>query len=182
MTSYAKLPKADVIFITHAHYDHLDLDAINAIRDASTVVIANGEAGAKVRRSVVMRNGESKDVRPYLKVTAVPAYNTPERQKFHPKGRDNGYVLTLGGSTIYVSGDCEPQPEILSLKVDVAFLPVNQPYTMTVKQAVDSIKAMRPKIFYPYHYGDTDVNSLKAQLAKEAPEVDVRLPPQKRLT
>jgi L-ascorbate metabolism protein UlaG (beta-lactamase superfamily) len=177
---YSKLPKADVIFVTHAHFDHLDTDAVAAVRDKNTVVVSNPEAGAKLRGSIILKNGESRDVRPYLKVTAVPAYNTPQKSKFHPKGRDNGYLLTLGGTTIYVSGDTEPQPEILALKADVIFLPVNQPYTMTTRQAADTAKAIGPKVFYPYHYSDTNVDELKALLASEAPAIDVRLPPQKR--
>jgi L-ascorbate metabolism protein UlaG (beta-lactamase superfamily) len=90
---YSKLPKADVIFVTHSHYDHLDVDSVAAIRDSNTVVVANAEAGAKLPRSIVLKNGDSKEIRPYLSVTAVPAYNTPQKAKSHPKGRHNRYLL-----------------------------------------------------------------------------------------
>jgi len=180
-TDYTKLPKGDVIFVTHSHFDHLDTEAIAAVRGPDTIVVANGEAGAQIPGSIVMKNGDVKELRPYLTVTAVPAYNTPERHGFHPPGRDNGYTFSLGGTSFYVPGDTEPQPELLALKADVVFLPVNQPYTMTIQQAVDTVKAIKPKIFYPIHYSQTNVEELKATLAKEAPGVDVRLPPQKRL-
>jgi L-ascorbate metabolism protein UlaG (beta-lactamase superfamily) len=179
MADYKSLPKADVILITHTHFDHLDKDAVKAVRTPQTVVISNADGGKELPGAKVLSNGQSHTVEGWLKVDAVPAYNLPERQKFHPKGRDNGYVLTLGGSTIYVSGDTEPQPEILRLHPDVAFLPVNQPYTMKIPQAVETVKAMKPRVFYPYHYADTDVRKLKGSVEKEAPGVEVRLSQQK---
>jgi L-ascorbate metabolism protein UlaG (beta-lactamase superfamily) len=178
MGDYKKLPKADVILITHDHFDHLDKEAVAAVRTPQSVLITNGTVGKALSGAIVLNNGQSRNVDGWLKVDAVPAYNLPERQKFHPKGRDNGYLLSLGGSTIYVSGDTEPQPEILALHPDVIFLPVNQPYTMKIPQAVETVKAMRPKVFYPYHYADTDVRKLKSTVEKEIPGVEVRLPKQ----
>jgi L-ascorbate metabolism protein UlaG (beta-lactamase superfamily) len=179
---YSTFPKASVILVTHEHGDHLDTGAISAVRTPSTVVIANEAAGAQLQGAIILKNGDTREVPPFLKITAVPAYNLPERSGFHPKGRDNGYVLTLGGTSFYVAGDTEPQEEILALKADVIFLPVNQPYTMTIDQAVATAKAIKPKIFYPYHYSDTDVGKIKTILAKELPETEVRLPPQKKLS
>jgi L-ascorbate metabolism protein UlaG (beta-lactamase superfamily) len=173
----AKFPKAAVILVTHEHGDHLDAAAVAALSAPGTVVIANEAAARSLPGAIALRNGDARDVAPFLRVAAVPAYNAPERQQFHPKGRDNGYVLTLGGTTFYVAGDTEPQPEILALSADVIFLPVNQPYTMTIEQAVATAKAIRPRVFYPYHYSDTDVGRLKAILAAELPDTDVRLPP-----
>lgn len=107
---------------------------------------------------------------------AVPAYNTtPGRDKFHPKGRDNGYILTVGGTRIYIAGDTEDIPEMKQIKnIDIAFLPVNQPYTMTPEQAIQSAKTIQPHILYPYHYGDTNINEVKDGLKNEK-EIEVRI-------
>ena len=117
-----------------------------------------------------MRPGSIATPRDYIKVEAVAAYNTTrEHQQFHPKLREDcGYLLTLGGTRIYIAGDTEPTPEMKSLRdVDVAFLPVNQPYTMTVEQAVEAVKTLRPKIFYPYHYGQVEEKTDIERLVRE---------------
>ena len=103
----------------------------------------------------------------------MPAYNTtPGREMFHPKGNGNGYVLTIDGLRIYVAGDTEDIPEMASLAdVDVALLPVNQPYTMTPEQCIAATRVIRPKVLIPYHFGQTDLSGLPAAL----PEIDVRL-------
>ena len=123
-----------------------------------------------------MKNGDSLTPVPWLKLEAVPAYNTtPDRVKYHPKNRDNGYILTLGGNRIYIAGDTEDIPELKQLKaIDIAFLPVNQPYTMTVPQAVHAAKMFNPRILYPYHYSDTDIKQLEEGL-KNTPEIEVRI-------
>jgi L-ascorbate metabolism protein UlaG (beta-lactamase superfamily) len=99
-------------------------------------------------------------------VEAVPAYNTtPGREKFHPKGNGNGYVLTLDGFRVYIAGDTEDIPEMTALKdIDLAFLPVNQPYTMTPDQCVRAAQAFSPKVLIPYHFGETDLSSLPGRL------------------
>jgi L-ascorbate metabolism protein UlaG (beta-lactamase superfamily) len=178
---YSKEPKADLILITHAHSDHLDAEAIKALSKPGTQVIGNAVAVNELGYGDAIRNGEGR-IAPYLAVEAVPAYNTtPERQGFHtPDGRDNGYILTFGGTRIYVSSDTEDTPELLALKdIDIAFLPVNQPYTMTEEQAARAVKALRPKIFYPIHTGQTDhktdLDKLVRLLADSA--VDVRIRP-----
>ncbi len=108
-------------------------------------------------------------------VEAVPAYNTTEgRQQFHPKGRDNGYILTIDGLRIYFAGDTEDIPEMAEIKdIDIAFLPCNQPYTMTTEQLVKAAKTIKPKVLFPYHYGQTDVSMIQAQLINE--RIDVRI-------
>lgn len=123
-----------------------------------------------------MKNGDKRQLTPYLFIEAVPAYNTtPGRDKFHPKGRDNGYVLTLGGTRIYIAGDTEDIPEMKNLEaIDIAFLPVNQPYTMTVSQAVKAAERINPKILYPYHYGETPVRELQDQLKNQS-SIEVRI-------
>ena len=162
---YSALPKADVVLVTHAHGDHYDAEAIKTL--APKTLITTPEVGEKEPSAKVMRNGESLTIGDWLTVEAVAAHNTTEgRSNFHPKGRDNGYVLTIGGERIYVAGDSEPQPDMLAQKgMDVVFLAVNQPYTMTPEQAAEVINAIEPEVFYPYHFGGsgqpTDLDKLQ---------------------
>ena len=143
---YAALPKADVVLITHSHYDHLDVAAVEAIQTPQTEILCDRtSAEAFEMNCYTMRPGSVATPRDYLKVEAVAAYNTTDGHlQFHPKEREDcGYVLTIGGSRIYIAGDTEPTPELKALKnIDIAFLPVNQPYTMTVDQAVEAVKAI----------------------------------------
>ncbi len=122
-----------------------------------------------------MANGDTLTIKD-IKITAVPAYNTTKgRDKFHPKGRDNGYVLEIGGKRVYIAGDTEDIPEMKRLKdIDTAFLPMNQPYTMTAKQLTNAVKVIKPRIVYPYHYGDSDLSALP-QLLKGIKGVELRI-------
>jgi L-ascorbate metabolism protein UlaG (beta-lactamase superfamily) len=123
-----------------------------------------------------MKNGDKVQYADDITIEAVPAYNTtPGREQFHPKGRDNGYILTLDGLRIYIAGDTEDIPEMANLKdIDIAFLPCNQPYTMTIDQAVNAAKIIKPDVLFPYHYNDTPVNKITLQLYKEGIKVLVR--------
>ncbi len=172
---YAMLPKADIVLVTHSHSDHLDANAIAKITKPGTVIMANPESARKLAGATALANGESKTVAG-ITILAVPAYNTTKgRDIYHPKGRDNGYVITLGGKKIYVAGDTEPTAEMKSLKdVFIAFLPVNQPYTMTPGQAADAAKTIMPKVFYPYHFGNSNTEEIKSLLSKET-SIDVRI-------
>ena len=120
-----------------------------------------------------MHNGDVRQLTKDIKVEAVPAYNmTPGREHMHPYGNGNGYVFTIDGLRIYVAGDTEDVPEMANLKdIDVAFLPINQPYTMTVEQAVNAVGMFHPKVMIPYHFSRTDVSVLPGML----PDTDVRL-------
>ena len=175
---YSAFPKADIILITHEHGDHLDKKAIEASEKAGTLIIANENSQKIISKGTVMKNGDQLSPTDYLTIEAVPAYNTtPGRDKFHPKGRDNGYILTVGGTRIYIAGDTEDIPELKDLKekeIDIAFLPVNQPYTMTVPQAANAARMFSPKILYPYHYGDTKISELKEKLQGSGIEVRIR--------
>lgn len=173
---YTQQPKADFILVTHEHHDHFDIKAILAIETTDTQIIANPNCQKMLERGQAMRNGDVIQLEPDIKLEAVPAYNTtPGRDKFHPKGRDNGYILTVGNTRIYIAGDTEDIPEMKQIKdIDIAFLPVNQPYTMTPEQAVKAAKIIRPRILYPYHYGDTDINKVKDGL-KNDKETEVRI-------
>ncbi len=165
-TDYSKLPKADYILVTHEHFDHLDAAAIAAVSKPSTLIVTNARCAAKLGKGMVMKNGDRKTLAPGITVEAVPAYNTtPGHTQFHPKGRDNGYVLGLDGFNIYIAGDTEDIPEMARLKnIDVAFLPVNQPYTMTPLQLRRAVLMVRPRVLYPYHYGQTDTATIRAEL------------------
>lgn len=178
LADYQTLPKADLILITHEHADHLDLKAIESIRGAKTVIVLTKKCSEKVKDGVVMING---DVRTVLgiKIEAVPAYNLvhfrPDGIPFHPKGEGNGYILTFGTTRMYIAGDTEDTPEMKALKnIDIAFLPMNLPYTMTPDMVAAAARAFKPKILYPYHYGDTDPSKLVA-LLKGARDIEVRI-------
>jgi L-ascorbate metabolism protein UlaG (beta-lactamase superfamily) len=172
---YSALPPADLILITHEHSDHLDTAVVARITRPGTVIVANPAAAEKLRGAVVLRNGESHTVGS-VKIEAVPAYNTsPGRDRFHPKGRDNGYLLTIAGKRLYIAGDTEDTPEMKALKnIDIAFLPMNQPYTMTPEQVARAARAFKPRLLYPYHTGDTDTARLVALLEGKGVEVRVR--------
>ena len=171
-TEYSlEFPRADVILVTHEHGDHLDASAIKALTGSKTRIIINEAGAAALGSGEVIANGGTATLPGGILLEAVPAYNTTAgREKFHPKGHGNGYVLNIDGLKIYIAGDTEPYPEMSSLKgVDVALLPVNQPYTMTVDQCVQAAKMIEPKTLIPYHFSQTDISRLPALL----PEVKV---------
>ncbi len=175
---YDKLPKADLVLVTHEHYDHLDPELISSLRKQETVMFCNAAAASKVPWAQVMKPGDKKTVKS-ITVEAISAYNiVNERSKgqpFHPKGVGNGYVITIGDKRFYVAGDTENTPEMKELKgIDVAFLPMNIPYTMTPAMVADAARAFMPKILYPYHYGDTNTDELIKLLKNTNIEVRIR--------
>lgn len=176
-TDYAAMPKADLILVTHEHHDHLDPAAIKVLSKADTVVIANPNSAAILGYGTVMRNGDTLSLADGIEVKAVPAYNTSaDKLQFHPEGRDNGYVLTLGGLKIYIAGDTEVIPAMEHLgDIDIAFLPCNLPYTMTPEQLIEAAKIIKPKVLYPYHFGTTDLSGIAPALAPLG--IDVRIRP-----
>jgi L-ascorbate metabolism protein UlaG (beta-lactamase superfamily) len=176
---YINLPRADLIVITDIHGDHMHGPTLQQIGAGAPVVAPQAVRDAlppNLRGMVttVLANGQTATV-DGVRIEAVPMYNTtPERTQLHTKGRGNGYVMTFGDKRIYIAGDTEPTPEMLALKdIDVAFLPMNQPFTMTPQQVADAVKAFRPKIVYPYHHRGTDVNAF-AGLVGDAAEVRLR--------
>lgn len=178
LADYGKLPKADLILITHEHADHLDPDALNKIKTDKTKLILSDSASKKYSAGSVMRNGDVQTV-DGVKIEAVPAYNlvhTRETgQPFHPKGVGNGYLLTFGDKRVYVAGDTENTPEMKALKdIDIAFLPMNLPYTMTPEMVADAAKEFKPRVLYPYHTGETNLSKL-TDLMKGVDVVEVRL-------
>ena len=173
---YTALPRARYILVTHEHADHFDTTAIGLLTAADTQVVTNARCSQMLGRGTAMANGDTLHLAPDITVEAVPAYNTtPGREKFHPRGRDNGFVLTIDGLRIYLAGDTEDIPEMASLgTIDVALLPCNQPNTMTPDQLVHAARMVRPRVLFPYHYGTTDVSALPALLQPDGIEVRIR--------
>jgi L-ascorbate metabolism protein UlaG (beta-lactamase superfamily) len=159
---YTGAKKADLILITHSHPDHYDAKAIRSLLKPNAAIKAPLAVAEQLNNDHVayngvgLNNGQSTFVGD-VEVQSVPAYNIKRGpkpgQKFHPKGQFNGYILTMGGKRIYIAGDTEATPEMKALKnIDIAFLPMNLPYTMTPQEAAQGAKAFRPKVVYPYHY------------------------------
>ena len=172
---YTAMPKADFVFVTHEHGDHFDKEAIKILSREGTQLIMNKRCADMYGPCGVLANGQSAMFGD-ITVDAVPAYNISEgRTQFHPKGRDNGYILTIDGLRIYIAGDTEDIPEMSDVKnIDIAFLPCNQPYTMTTEQLVRAAKVIKPKVLFPYHYGQTDVSGIPSQLQGEGIDVRIR--------
>ena len=180
---YSELPKADLILITHHHGDHLDMNAIGKIKTDSTRIIMtetcleNIEYGSGMKTDV-MANGDKLNMEG-IEIEAIPAYNMEHKRSngepYHPKGEGNGYVFSIADFRVLVAGDTENIPEIKALKgINVAFLPMNVPYTMTPEMVFDAAKSFKPEILYPYHYGNTDIDILK-ELMLEIPGVQLRI-------
>ena len=175
-TDYSKFPKADVILVTHEHFDHFDHDTIATLRKDGTQIVANPAVQKMLGFGTALANGESHALAQGIALDAVPAYNTtPGHTQFHPKGRDNGYVLTIDGLRIYIAGDTEDIPEMAKLKdIDVAFLPCNQPYTMTPEQVAKAARTIKPKVLFPYHYSQTPIKRVAELLSGTSIDVRVR--------
>jgi L-ascorbate metabolism protein UlaG (beta-lactamase superfamily) len=175
---FSTMPKADIILIAHEHGDHLEKKAIENLTTKETVVLLN-EAGQKQLGSgEAIKNGGTKEVKG-IKIEAVPAYNIVNTrgpgQPYHAKGNGNGYVVTFGDKKVYVAGDTENVPEMANLKdIDIAFLPMNLPYTMTPEMVAEAAKVIKPKILYPYHFGETDTAKL-TELLKDQKGIEVRI-------
>ena len=179
---YEELKKADMILVTHSHYDHFDMEAIENLQQSDTHILLDKTSAEGFQGDCyTMLPGSVAEPYADIRVEAVAAYNTSESQlQFHPKEREDcGYILTLGDAVrIYISGDTEPTEEQRAIRdIDIAFICVNQPYTMKPEQAVEAVKALKPKIYYPYHYGQvdepTDVEAL-AKMLEGVTEVRIR--------
>lgn len=178
LADYGKLPKADLVFITHEHQDHLDMAALQQLTTPKTVVVLTEKCVEKLTGGIIMKNGDSRKVEG-ITVEAVPSYNVVHKrdngQPYHPKGVGNGYVLTFADKRLYIAGDTENIPEMGLLKqIDIAFLPMNLPYTMTPEMVADAARSFRPKVLYPYHFGETDTARL-VTLLKENRDIEVRI-------
>jgi L-ascorbate metabolism protein UlaG (beta-lactamase superfamily) len=171
------LKPGGLILITDIHPDHLNAADITALSDDKTEIIAPADAKATAKSAKVLANGETTEWHKW-KIAAIPMYNIhntmPNGSPFHPKGRGNGYVLTYGGKNFYFAGDTEGIPEMRALKnIDVAFIPMNLPYTMTAEDAADAVKAFKPKVVIPYHYRGQDLQKFAAALQGTGIEVRI---------
>lgn len=179
---YSWISKSDLILITDIHGDHLQPTSVNFLKKQGTVIVAAPEVAATVTRARPLANGVAETVNTggtQIRVDAVPSYNLARGpaagQFYHTKGRGNGYIVTLGGKRIYMAGDTECLPEIKALRnIDVAFLPMNLPFTMTPEEAAECVKAFRPKVVYPYHYRGQDPKVFENALRGES-GIEVRL-------
>ncbi|MHC4187577.1 MAG: MBL fold metallo-hydrolase [Planctomycetota bacterium] len=175
---YSKMPKADLILVTHEHGDHLDPKVIEILKKEGTELVLTKTCTERIEGGNVMKNTDVKTVK-NVKIEAIAAYNIVHKrengQPFHPKGRGNGYVMTFGKKRVYVAGDTENTPEMKQLRdIDIAFLPMNLPYTMTPEMVADAARAFKPKVLYPYHYGDTDPQ-IVVDLLKDSKDIEVRV-------
>ncbi len=175
---YENLPKADIILITHDHGDHLDKSAVRAVRTEETITILTKLCAGDGLDGIAMENGDTTVVRG-IEIIAVPAYNIEHRRDdgspFHPKGAGNGYLLRFGETEVYVAGDTELIPEMSALAaVDIAFLPMNLPYTMSPEMTAEAARMIGPRILYPYHYGESDTERL-VKLLEDTPSIEVRV-------
>ena len=176
---YDGQPAAGLVLITHEHQDHFDPETLAALVGADTKLLVNPAvleklpADLKAKASAI-GNGEKTTIGT-VEFEAIPAYNTTEdRKKYHPQGRDNGYVLTVDGSRVYIAGDTEDIPEMRALKdIDIAFVPMNLPFTMDVDQASSAVAEFKPGVVYPYHYKGSDPEAFASKVTAAAPDTKV---------
>jgi len=175
--AYVNLPKADIVLVTDIHPDHFNADTLATMEDVAVVappaVYAQAPDNIKPMFTTILENGGTATL-DGIGIEAIPMYNITEgRLQYHEKGRGNGYLLTLGDTRVYIAGDTEATPEMLALEdIDVAFIPMNLPYTMTVEQAAEAVRTFRPGIVYPFHYRGSDVEEFKRLVGDAS---DVRL-------
>jgi L-ascorbate metabolism protein UlaG (beta-lactamase superfamily) len=174
---YEGLPPADYILITDIHGDHMAPAVVDKLKKAGTIILAPKAVADKMAGCTVISNGETKTIGDF-KVEAIPMYNLKPAANgtiYHDKGRGNGYVLTYGGKRFYFSGDTEGIPEMRALRnIDVAFVCMNLPYTMTPEAAAEAVRAFHPTIVYPYHYGESDLTIFSKALAGTGIDVRIR--------
>ena len=178
-TDFRKFPKGDLVLVTHEHGDHFNAETIESLCKPGTLLFMNQRCFDQMHKGMVLRNGDARKITKDISLKVVPAYNTtPDHLQFHPQGVGNGYVLNIDGLKIYIAGDTEDIPEMVNLKdehIDVAFLPVNQPYTMTVDQAIRAAWMIQPKVLIPYHFGKTDIAPIKQRLEADNSGIEVWL-------
>lgn len=186
---YEDLPKPRIVLITDIHGDHFDLETLEGLKTSNLMIVVPKAVAAKVPESLqanlsVMSNGQNISMSSKtmdVTIEAIPMYNLREEAlKYHEKGRGNGYILTIGGKRVYISGDTEDIPEMRNLEnIDIAFVCMNLPYTMPVDNAASAVLDFKPKKVYPYHYrgtdGLSDVNKFKTLVNQGNSDIEVTL-------
>lgn len=178
---YKSFAAPDIILITDIHGDHMDWKAIEAINKKNAILVVPQEVAYQLpmvsRERLVILNNGMQTSQLAIMIKAVPMYNLPEEAgSRHPKGRGNGYIITLGGKAVYISGDTEDIPEMRALKnIDVAFVCMNLPYTMDINQAASAVLEFKPAIVYPYHHRGQDINEFKKLVNDKSRKIDVRV-------
>ena len=178
---YATLPDADLVLVTHEHGDHLDMTAIGHIMKEDTKVVMTEKCMEQLEdlKAIVMSNGDEETLYG-IRISALPAYNIIHTRSngnpYHPKGVGNGYILSFGNTNVLIGGDTENIPEYknLQVEIDVAFLPMNLPYTMTPEMVADAARVFQPGLLYPYHFGETDPQEL-VKLLKDEQDIEIRI-------
>lgn len=175
--SFSNLPTADYIFITSHHKDHCDKRAVDAIASPGTKLFVSDKAKYVVNRGMVLFNWQ--DIRiDGLRIEAIPSYSdfkNNEGKPYHPRGEGNGYIITVGGTRIFVAGDTQNTEELRSLKwIDIAFLPLKAPFTMSPQAFTEAVTAFQPKVVYPYNYRGTDPRELEVLLEDSGIELRIR--------
>ncbi len=173
----------DIILITDIHGDHFDPKTIDAVNTVKAVMIVPQAVADKLpattdkSKLIILKNGDKTTQASGITIEAIPMYNLPQlATAMHVKGRGNGYILTIGGKRVYISGDTADIPEMRDLKnIDVAFVCMNLPYTMDAATAAKAVVAFKPKVVYPYHYRGQDTNLFKSSVNAEDKNIEVRL-------
>jgi len=168
VADYSLQPKADLILLTHHHYDHLDNKALVHIDSERTVYITSVEAAKSIHGANALKQGDTFNYEG-IEIKAVYAYNIENRRDdglpFHPRGEGNGYIMDFGGYIIYIAGDTEIIPEMRELgKIDLAFLPKNLPYTMSDEMFIKAVNLIKPAKVFPYHFFELDKESLMSKM------------------
>jgi L-ascorbate metabolism protein UlaG (beta-lactamase superfamily) len=183
--TFKDIAAADLVLITDIHGDHLNQATLDSLKIDHAVIVAPQAVVDKLpenlkAKAVVLSNGGTTEQKG-ISIAAIPMYNLPEAaDSRHTKGRGNGYILTLGGKKVYLSGDTSDIPEMRSLtNIDVAFVCMNLPFTMDINQAASAVLEFKPKIMYPYHYrgqgGLSDVEAFKKLVEAGSSKIEVRL-------
>jgi len=178
---YKSFAAPDIILITDIHSDHMDLKAIEALNIKNAIIVVPQAVSMQLpvaaRNKLVILNNGMQTSQMAIMIKAIPMYNLPEGpDSRHTKGRGNGYLLTIGGKSIYISGDTEDIPEMRALEdIDIAFVCMNFPYTMDINQAASAVLDFKPAIVYPYHHKGQDINAFKKLVNDKSRKIDVRV-------